>query len=69
MSQLPSHLRSAIGRGHAKEDWPRLVAQLELFGVPVRVVRLQLGEQRGEEYGQVREIYRSPEPQPAQEGQ
>lgn len=49
--KLPRHLAAALGRGHAKDATWVLVAQLELYGVPVAVVRHQLGNQKAEDFG------------------
>lgn len=60
MSDLPPHLLAAIGRYHAEPEVWRLVRQLELYGVEVAVVRLQLGNQRAEGFGQLSTIYQTP---------
>jgi serine/threonine protein kinase HipA of HipAB toxin-antitoxin module len=59
-ARLPDYLRRELGRGQAAADVPRLVAQLELFGLEVVVVvRLQLGDMRAERFGEWREVYRT----------
>jgi hypothetical protein len=57
--KLPDYLRRELGRGQVAADVPRLVAQLELFGVEVQVRRLQLGDMKLEGFGEWREIYRT----------
>ena len=59
MAHFPEHLARELGRGQVAADVPRLVAQLELFGLEVQVRRLQLGDMRAEGFGEWKEIYRS----------
>jgi hypothetical protein len=61
MNRLPRHLRAALRGGHTERETWVLVQQLELYGVRVAVVRLQLGDLKGEGFGQFTEIYRSPD--------
>lgn len=59
MNRLPDHLTRELGRGQCEPDTWRIVTQLELFGVPVVVRRLQLGDMRADGLGQWEEIYRT----------
>lgn len=58
---LPPHLAEALGKGHAKEDVPLLVAELEAFGIRVQVVRLQLGQLQRKGWGETRVVYETQE--------
>lgn len=62
--ELPPHLAAAIGKGHAKEDVPLLVAALEAHGYQVTVVRLQLGRLSRKGWGEQRVVYQTQDKEP-----
>lgn len=63
MNQLPAHLAQAIGKGAAKEDVQRIVAQLEACGVVVEVRRWQFGSMKAEGFGTSKVVYSSAQAQ------
>lgn len=61
MPELPDDLRWALTQGwHMEPESKRLARRLELFGIPVAVVRLQLGNPHDPGFGFTKEIYRTP---------
>jgi hypothetical protein len=59
-SRLPDQLRWALDQAwHMQPESKRLVRRLELYGVEVAVVRLQLGDPHDPGFGFTREIYRT----------
>lgn len=57
--RLPPHLAAALGKAHAKEDVPIIVAALEAHGWQVKVVRLQLGLMRRKGWGETKVVYQT----------
>lgn len=61
LDRLPPHLAAALGKAHAKEDVPIIVAALEAHGWRVQVVRLQLGSMRRKGWGETKVVYETKE--------